>query len=705
MAQQIFAGYSGGREAGGPSLGSVDLEWAPCRVACPVHTDVPGYIALIARGKYQEAYELIKAVNPFPSVCALICHHPCEQECRRNDVDEPLAVRDLKRFVSEVVGGRRSSTPLKRAPDTGKKVAIIGAGPAGLTAALELVKLGHQVTVFEKAPVPGGLLATAIPKYRLPREVLERDVSEILSTGITLKTSCEVGKHVMLNDLKKNFDAVLLCVGLSLSRTLPIPGADAPGVLLALPFLASVNFEGRAPIGKNVIVIGGGNVAVDVARSARRLGAPYVKMVCLESEQEMPAWPWEIKEATEEGIEIIHRRGPRRILTDGKKITGLEMKAVKYVFDSNGNFNPAYYEDQISTTNGDTVIFAIGQRADLGFLQGTDVKVNERGQLIFNKATYQTTDPSVFVTGEVATGPGSAIEAIAHGRRVVEFIDRYLKGERLEIAVPPEPKKIEKFPSEYIPKIRPTQREKMRVIAGDVRVTSFQQFELGLTEIEAVKEARRCLNCGTGPVPDKDKCAACLLCLRLCPFGVPTIDQTAQMPSVLCQTCGLCAVDCPRSAIEMRGYPRNWLLEEARTVLAAGRKNGEPRIIAFTCTYNRTYPDSKVVALLPPGVTEIPVPCAGRVGSIDVLKTLEMGADAVYVVACNDRACKFEGADDVARKRILRVRDMLKLVGLDGRVDFFYAMTPTPERYVQIANEMLKRVKELGPLAKKPSAM
>ncbi len=704
MAQQIFPGYSGGREAG-PTLGGAELEWAPCRVACPVHTDVPGYIGLIARGKYQEAYELIRAVNPFPSVCGLICHHPCEKECRRNDVDEPLAVRDLKRFVSEAVLGRRSSTPPKLAPSSGKKVAVIGAGPGGLAAALELAKAGHQVTVFDKLPVAGGLLTAAIPKYRLPREVIERDIAEILAAGITLKTGCEIGKDVKLGDLKKNFDAVLISVGLSLSRGLPIPGADAPGVLMALPFLSNVNFEGRAPIGKNVIVIGGGNVAVDVARSARRLGAQYVKMVCLESAEEVPAWPWEVKEALEEGIETLHRRGPKRIIVENGRIAGLEMKEVKYVFDSSGKFNPAYHEDRVSTVAGDTVIFAIGQRSDLAFLQGTDVKTNERGQLVFNKLTYQTTDPGVFATGEVITGPGSAIEAVAHGRRTAELMDRLLRGEKLDVAAPPaDPKKIEKFPSDYIPKIRPSERQKMAVVAGEVRVANFQQFEKGLTEEAAVREARRCLTCGTGPVPDKDKCASCLLCLRLCPFGVPTIDRTAQMPSTLCQTCGLCAVDCPRSAIEMRGYPRDWLQQEARAALAQPR-NGEPVLIAFTCTFNRTYPDSKVVSILPPGVKEIAVPCAGRVGAIDVLKTLEMGADGVYVVACNDRACKFEGADEIARKRVYKVKDMLRQVGLDGRVDFFHAMTPTPERYVQIAGEMLKRVKALGARPRNPAAV
>ena len=704
MAQQIFPGYTGGREAG-PTIGGTELEWAPCRVACPVHTDVPAYIGLIARGKYQEAYDLIKAVNPFPSVCGLICHHPCEKDCRRNDVDEPLAVRDLKRFVSEVVANRRPSAPPKLAPPTGKKVAVIGGGPAGLAAALELAKLGHKVTVIEKSSIAGGLVAQAIPKYRLPREVIERDIAEILASGITLKTNCEVGKDVTLAQLKKDFDAVLISVGLALSRGLPIPGADAPGVLMALPFLASVNFEGRAPIGKNVIVIGGGNVAVDVARSARRLGAPYVKMVCLESAEEVPAWPWEVKEAAEEGIETLHRRGPKRIIVENGRITGLEMKEVKYVFDSSGRFNPAYHEDRISTTNGDTVIFSIGQRSDLSFAQGTDVKTNERGQLVFNKATYQTGSEGVFATGEVITGPGSAIEAVAHGRRAAEFMNRFLRGEKLDVAAPPaEAKKIEKFPSEYIPKIRPTERSKMEVVTGEVRVTSFKQFELGLTEQSAVKEARRCLNCGTGPVPDKDKCAACLLCLRLCPFGVPTVDQVASMPSALCQTCGLCAVDCPRMAIEMRGYARDWLQQEARAALTQPR-NGEPVIIAFTCTFNRNYPDSAVLSKLPAGIREIPVSCAGRVGAIDILKTLEMGADGVYVVACNDRACKFEGADEIARKRVYHVKDILKKIGLDGRVDFFHAMTPTPERYVRIANDMLKRVKELGPRAGKPVAV
>ncbi|MHC4250726.1 MAG: FAD-dependent oxidoreductase, partial [Planctomycetota bacterium] len=360
----------------------LDLEWAPCRSACPVHADVRGYIELIARGRYRDALDLIREVLPFPSVCGRICHHPCEQECRRGELDEPAAIRDLKRFVAEYdYPDAPEFHPVKQDK---AKVAIVGAGPAGLAAALDLAKLGYQPTVFDKAPVAGGAVATAIPTYRLPRSVIQKDIDAIVAQGVEIRTGVEVGKDVTLADLRsQGFGAVILAVGLSKSRGLPIPGADAARVQLALPFLEDFVFDRKPDMGASVVVIGGGNVAIDVARTALRGGAEQVRMVCLESEEEQPAWDWETREALDEGIETSYRLGPTRVVVEDGVVKGMEFRKVTAVFDADGRFDPKYDDADLTTMDCDTVVFAIGQASDLGFVEGSDVKVDERGRLVF----------------------------------------------------------------------------------------------------------------------------------------------------------------------------------------------------------------------------------------------------------------------------------------------------------------------------------
>ncbi|MGE5174564.1 MAG: FAD-dependent oxidoreductase, partial [Betaproteobacteria bacterium] len=261
--------------------------YSPCRAACPAHTDVQAYVGLIAQGRYTEAFEVITAPNPIASVCSMICHHPCEQACRRCGVDEPLSVRHLKRFaIEKSLDYRRAKRRL--IPKTkNKSVGIIGSGPSGLAAANDLSNLGYRVTIYERHPALGGMLVCAIPPYRLPREVLKEDIDDVISKGVEVKTNCEIGKDVKLDDLTKKHEAVLIAIGLSQSRSIPIPGVDGPGVLLAIPFLTDVAFGKKPTLGSNVLVIGGGIVAMDVARTARRLGVKNVSMVCLESAEEM----------------------------------------------------------------------------------------------------------------------------------------------------------------------------------------------------------------------------------------------------------------------------------------------------------------------------------------------------------------------------------------------------------------------------------
>jgi len=364
--------------------------YSPCRGACPAHTDVQAYVGLIAQGRYTEAFEVITSVNPVASVCSMICHHPCEQSCRRCAVDEPLAVRHLKRFAIEKSADYRRSKRKLTKKTKNKSIAIIGSGPSGLTAARDLSDLGYGVTIYERHPVLGGMLAAAIPPYRLPREVLKEDIDDVVSKGVEVKTNCEIGRDVQLEDLTKKHDAVLIAIGLSQSRSLNIPGVEGPGVLLAIPFLEDVAFNRSPALGSKVLVIGGGNVAMDVARSARRLGVKDVSMVCLESAEEMPAWKWEVDEAVEEGIRINHRWGPKAVRREGDKVTGLEVTKVLSVFDTNGRFNPAFDKDQTTILEADTIIITIGQMSNLSFLKDSSVKVDERGRVEWNPETQMS---------------------------------------------------------------------------------------------------------------------------------------------------------------------------------------------------------------------------------------------------------------------------------------------------------------------------
>ncbi|HET7318473.1 MAG TPA: FAD-dependent oxidoreductase, partial [Nitrospirota bacterium] len=494
--------------------------YSPCRAACPAHTDVQAYVGLIAQGRYNEAFEVITAPNPIASVCSMICHHPCEQSCRRCGVDEPLSVRHLKRFAIEKSTDYRRAKRRLVAKTRNKSVGIIGSGPSGLTAANDLANLGYTVTIYERHPALGGMLVSAIPPYRLPREVLKEDIDDVVSKGIEVKTNCEIGKDIKLDDLTKKHNAVLVAIGLSQSRSIPIPGVDGPGVLLAIPYLTDVAFGKKPALGKKVLVIGGGNVAMDVARSARRLGVKDVSMVCLESAEEMPAWKWEVDEAVEENIKINHRWGPKAVKREGEKVLGLEVKKVKSVFDATGRFNPAYDENNTTLLKADTIIITIGQMSNISFLKGTAVKVDERGRVEWDQKTQMSSAKGVFLSGEVVTGPGSAIAAVANGHRAALAMHLYCQGETIEGKLPAqeqEKEKIAQMPADLVEKIAKEPRVKIKHLAPEVRCDAMVHFEIGYDEAEALKEAGRCRGCGGGAVVDKNKCMACLTCMRICP--------------------------------------------------------------------------------------------------------------------------------------------------------------------------------------------
>jgi NADPH-dependent glutamate synthase beta subunit-like oxidoreductase/coenzyme F420-reducing hydrogenase delta subunit len=670
--------------------------YSPCRAACPAHTDVQAYVGLIAQGKYTEAFEVITSVNPIASVCSMICHHPCEQSCRRCGVDEPLAVRHLKRFAIEKSREYRRAKRKLVAKTKGKSVGIIGSGPSGLTAARDLTNLGYGVTIYERQPVLGGMLATAIPPYRLPREVLKEDIDDVVTKGIEVKTNFEVGKDGSLEDLAKKHDAVLVAIGLSQSRSLNIPGVAGPGVLLAIPFLEDVAFNRKPKLGNKVLVIGGGNVAMDVARSARRLGVKNVEMVCLENEQEIPAWKWEVDEAVEEAIKINYRWGPKAVKREGDNVTGLEVVKVLSVFDANKRFSPTFDNNQTTVLEADTIIITIGQMSNLAFLKNSAVKVDERGRVEWNPATQMSSAKNIFVAGEVITGPGSAIAAVASGHRSAIAMHLYLQGEAIEGKLPVQEKeKIAEMPAEVAEKVAKQPRTKVRHLAPEVRVKTMEHFEEGFTEKEALEEAGRCRGCGGGAVVDQKKCMACLTCQRICPYGAPVVTSVSEIRPEYCQACGLCAPECPGEAISMVSYDVRSIRNTLPTLIGKVDPNRqEPVVVALLCTHH-----AGILGLdLPKNVRTVLVHCTSRVDILDMLKAFESGADGVAVVRCSDGTCKYRDIAPRVNARVKRVQDLLGMLKIEpGRVEILSAAPATDGNpYAAVCADFSERVKKIG---------
>jgi NADPH-dependent glutamate synthase beta subunit-like oxidoreductase/coenzyme F420-reducing hydrogenase delta subunit len=670
--------------------------YSPCRAACPAHTDVQAYVGLIAQGRYNEAFEVITAPNPIASVCSMICHHPCEQSCRRCGVDEPLSVRHLKRFAIEKSTDYRRAKRRLVAKTRNKSVGIIGSGPSGLTAANDLANLGYTVTIYERHPALGGMLVSAIPPYRLPREVLKEDIDDVVSKGIEVKTNCEIGKDIKLDDLTKKHNAVLVAIGLSQSRSIPVPGVEGPGVLLAIPYLTDVAFGKKPALGKKVLVIGGGNVAMDVARSARRLGVKDVSMVCLESAEEMPAWKWEVDEAVEENIKINHRWGPKAVKREGEKVLGLEVKKVKSVFDATGRFNPAYDENNTTLLKADTIIITIGQMSNISFLKGTAVKVDERGRVEWDQKTQMSSAKGVFLSGEVVTGPGSAIAAVANGHRAALAMHLYCQGETIEGKLPAQEKeKIAQMPADLVEKIAKEPRVKIKHLAPEVRCDTMVHFEIGYDEAEALKEAGRCRGCGGGAVVDKNKCMACLTCMRICPYGAPVVTSHSEIRPEYCQACGLCAPECPGEAISMVSYDiREHRNNMPSLVGKTDPKRQEPVIVAFICTHH--------VGVLgfetPKNIKTVPVHCTSRIDVLDILKAVESGADGVAVVRCGDATCKYRNIEPRVNARVRRAQELVGALGIDkGRIEILSTSHGNGGNpYAAVCAEFSEKVKKIG---------
>jgi NADPH-dependent glutamate synthase beta subunit-like oxidoreductase/Pyruvate/2-oxoacid:ferredoxin oxidoreductase delta subunit len=479
-----------------PKTGEQRKLLVPCKNACPAEVDVPRYIDYIMQDNPTAAAAVIREKVPFPGVLGRICFHPCEDDCRRGEINEPMAICSLKRFAADNDSGQwriQAEENIKGLVKTGKKIAVVGGGPAGLTAAYYLSRKGHDVTIFEAEEMLGGMLAWGIPKYRLPDSVLKDELQDILATGIDIKTGIRVGKDISFNEIKINFDAVFIAIGAGLSKKIEVEGSDLTGVFWGMDFLRKVNLGEEITIGNRVVVIGGGNVAVDVAMTARREGAVDVQLVCLETRDEMPAFSWEVSEALEESVTIDPSWGPKRIIGDAAgKVTGIELKRCTSVFNSNGDFAPQYDENEIKIVEADTIILAIGQASDIGFIIEDNCLATDHGCIKVEEETQKAGD-NVFAGGDVVTQPGSVIDAIAAGRCAAQAIDGYLGGDgEIDESLLTEDYSIQKCSAQEgfsnLPRIEEAKLDQ------DSRIC-YDELCLGFDESSALREAHRCLRC------------------------------------------------------------------------------------------------------------------------------------------------------------------------------------------------------------------
>ena len=618
-----------------------------CQTGCPVATDAGRYVQLIAEKRDEDAYLVARAPNPFASVCGRVCAAPCEDACRRGSIDAPISIRALKRFVTEKYGvesvhpdtqdrlrqelisegnryaGHLPVHPVSAAPGGGaaskRKVAVIGAGPAGLSAAHDLALLGYSTTVFEAAEEPGGMMRFGIPEYRLPRTLIRSEIDRIAGLGVDIRLGSPLAEGFGLKELRaEGYESVFLSVGVSKGRDLRVPGVELDGVVKAVDFLLNVNRGYRMNLGRRVVVIGGGFVAFDAARTALRLsreeeiaarepeadarmkealdsaraalrgGASDVTIVSLETFDEMPVLKTtqgheEFEEAKKEGVSFKTRLGPKAFLGNGR-LSAIELKRVLSVFDENGRFAPAYDESEVTTLEADGCILAIGQSADLAFLRSEDgVALTSGGTIRVDPETLATSAPGVFAGGDVAFGPRNLIEAVANGKRAARSMHRYLSGEAAAVSAL---LAIEKIPTPLY-----------RMIAGyeifdreapptlDVgRRTGIAEVETGYGEEEARRQAARCLICHVQTIYDPEKCVLCSRCVDICPeyclaivpFGDLDLPEEERRELALraegnglplsamvkdddrCIRCGLCAIRCPTDAMTMEKF---WVTE------------------------------------------------------------------------------------------------------------------------------------------------
>ena len=501
-----------------------DTGTSPCKTACPAHIAVQGYLKLAAQGKYREALQLIKRENPFPAVCGRICNRRCEDACTRGTVDQAVAIDEVKRFIAQQdLNAERRFIPDRVVPKLlggfEEKIAIIGAGPAGLSCAYYLAEKGYKPTVFEKNEKPGGMLRYGVPSFKLEKDVIDAEIDIIRQLGVEIKCGVEVGKDVTLDELRsQGYKAFYIAIGCQGGRKANIPGEDAEGVMTAVDFLRTVGGDESYPVRGKAVVVGGGNVAIDVARTAVRCGAESVKMFCLEPREKMPASEEEIEDAAADGVTLDCGWGPKEIRVENGKVTGVVFKKCVSVWDAEGRFNPAYDENDTMTVDCDRVFLSIGQSIVWGdLLKGSRVKLGRGQGAEADRLTYQTAQPDIFVGGDVYTGPKFAIDAIAAGKEAAVSLHRFVQPNtsltigrnRRDFIELDKTNALIDINYDTAPRQKPGYNEALR--------RTFRDGSETFTEEQVRAETARCLSCGASVV-DPNKCIGCGLCTTKCGF-------------------------------------------------------------------------------------------------------------------------------------------------------------------------------------------
>lgn len=650
--------------------------YPPCRNACPAGVNVQAYIALISRGKFKEAFKVIRKHIPLPAVCGRVCFAPCEDACTRKDIDNPLSIRALKRLAADfelkMEGGEKPS-PLPRNYDS--KIAIIGSGPAGLSAAYELIKMGYPVTVFEKSSAPGGMLRECIPEYRLPKQVLDIEIQYLVGLGLEIKTSMALGKDFTMQDLfKEGYKAVFIAIGAQKSLSLNCEGENLVGVIHALDFLRDVNFRRHVDVGNRVAVIGGGNVAIDAARTARRLGFKEVTVIYRRSENEMPAHRKEVEEAQSEGVKFLFLTAPTRFIGENGRLVSIEcLKVGLGQPDETGRRRPIPIQGSEFIVPIDMVILAIGETLDTSSLP-KEIEIAKGNTITVDPITLETKIPGVFAGGDAVTGPASVIEAIAAGKRAAISINRYINGFDFKTG------REEKFSETKWVKDAVFLERKPRQPASSLDFSpclgGFQEVELGFDAETGIIEAQRCLFCGPceqcleredlcesdDALVDEDKCIGCANCEKICGYGAIKVEKSvAKVNYELCKGCGTCAVECPAMSISMSNFTNEKISASIKNAQKTWRSD-EPRILAFICYWCHSVDIKQLEEHL--NTHMIQVKCTGRIDPMQILQAF-WNADGVLIIGCSSKDCHYVFGASIVEKRVEEVKKWLEAVGIE----------------------------------------
>lgn len=664
----------------------------PCQYTCPLHMDIREYVSLVSQGKITEALQVIRTGNPFPSICAYVCTHPCEDACRRSQVDTPIAIRSLKRFAVEFGGDRMIRATAETTRE--EKVAIVGSGPASLACAYYLRKHGYPVTIFEAHSELGGMLRVGIPEYRLPRHVLDTEVQRLTQMGVEIRVNTRIISLELLFDL--GYKAIFITIGAHQSLRMGIEGEENAGVIDGATFLREVNLGIKPTLGNSVAIVGGGNVAIDAARTATRLGVKKVKILYRRTRTEMPADPKEIEQALEEGIEIDYLVTPIRITRKpkGLRITSIRMELGER--DESGRQRPVEVEGSEFEEDFATLVVAIGQAPQTP--SGFGVRLGRGSTIQVDPDTLTTNRTGVFAGGDAVTGPATVTEALAAGRLAATRIDDYIQH---RYPLPDKQKDdtpMADLSPETIRMVRKIERVEPPSLERDARVKDFETVELVYNWEQAVDEARRCLRCGAGvEILFQDKCATCLTCLRVCPYHVPFLDNagTVQIPADQCQACGICVAECPAKAIVLRKpFERHQVSDEfSHSVTTTAQSTGKPFIIGFACQYGlfgtgtlaRLWRGTKA------GVSIIPVLCVAKVEETHIMSAFKTGAEGVFIAGCGDQ-CARENTAYWLQKRIDKVRKVLNSIGIEPERLQFFALDSTTESPAEKLDEFIENI-------------